>query len=258
MSPSDPQPLFSILPQDFELEDRAPLGSLGVLMLGTDFTLERELPGLLPKGLVAFTNRVLNANPLTLENLRTMAEDVTRAASGIMPGRGVDAMIYACTSGSVAIGVERITTLIRQAWPGIPVTTPLSAAKAAIDTLGGKRISILTPYPDEINHALADWFSDQGFEVLNVTGFGMDDDIDVAMVPTDALIRAAEISCDSQADLLFISCTALRAAEVVEELEARLNKPVLTSNQVLAWHALQLMNITARPKRKDRIFTHKS
>jgi len=47
--------------------------------------------------------------------------------------------------------------------------------------------------------------------------------------------------CDADADALFISCTALRSALVVEELEQKLEKPVVTSNQALVWHSLQLM-----------------
>ena len=46
---------------------------------------------------------------------------------------------------------------------------------------------------------------------------------------------------DPEADLLFISCTALRASLVLDQIEQSLGKPVLSSNQVLAWHSLQLV-----------------
>jgi maleate isomerase len=38
-----------------------------------------------------------------------------------------------------------------------------------------------------------------------------------------------------------VSCTDLRALEVVEALEARLSKPVLTSNQVTMWALLRAL-----------------
>jgi maleate isomerase len=44
---------------------------------------------------------------------------------------------------------------------------------------------------------------------------------------------------DSDMDALFISCTNLRALDAIAPLEARLGKPVLTSNQVLGWHMMQ-------------------
>ena len=36
-----------------------------------------------------------------------------------------------------------------------------------------------------------------------------------------------------------MSCTALRAAEAVEEIERALGKPVVTSNQAMFWQALR-------------------
>jgi maleate isomerase len=42
------------------------------------------------------------------------------------------------------------------------------------------------------------------------------------------------------AEALFISCTALRAAEVVAEIERRIGKPVVSSNLATAWMALRL------------------
>jgi len=49
------------------------------------------------------------------------------------------------------------------------------------------------------------------------------------------------------AEALFISCTALPALSIIERLEKRLNKVVLSSNQVLIWDTLQTIG------KKDRI-----
>ena len=46
-----------------------------------------------------------------------------------------------------------------------------------------------------------------------------------------------------RADLLFISCTALRASLVIDQIEQRIGKPVVSSNQALAWHSLQLAGL---------------
>ena len=47
---------------------------------------------------------------------------------------------------------------------------------------------------------------------------------------------AVETGCDA----VFLSCTNLRTLNVIPEIEARIGKPVLSSNQVLAWHLLRL------------------
>jgi len=48
---------------------------------------------------------------------------------------------------------------------------------------------------------------------------------------------------DDRADVYFASCANIRAIEVIEELETRLGRPVVTSNQLVIWHALRLAGI---------------
>lgn len=230
----------------FQLEDIAPGGRIGVVALATDYNIETDLRHILPGGVDMFTNRVLNQNPLTLENLQAMAKDITRAAGGILPGLGVNVMIYGCTSGTAAIGADEIERLIQVAQPGVPCTNPVAAASAALKALGAKKISMLTPYPKAVNEAVETCFSDLGFEILNIDGFGLEDDIEMTGIPQSAMIEAGQQICDDEADALFISCTALRSAGIVEELEQKLSKPVVTSNQALAWHCLKLLENPAQ------------
>lgn len=199
----------------FQLEDIAPGGRIGLVALATDYNSETDLRRVLPGGVDLFTNRVHNQNPLTLENLQAMARDITRAAGGILPGLGVNVMSYGCTSGTAAI--------------------------AALKTLDAKKISILTRSSNSINHAVEACFTGLGFQIPNIEGFGLEDDIEMIGIPAAAIMEAGQQICHSDADALFFSCTALRSAGIVEKLEQKLAKPVVTSNQALAWHCLKLL-----------------
>ncbi|MEJ2766849.1 Asp/Glu racemase [Photobacterium sp. MCCC 1A19761] len=225
----------------FALEHLAPAGRIGVITLATDFNIEQDLRRLYPETVHMFTSRVRNVNPLTIENLRTMAPGITAAADAILPGTRLDAMIYACTSGTIAIGQANIAARIHQACPGTAVTDPVTAVFAALATLRVKRLSILTPYTDTVNHDVAAYFHQQGYEVTNIAGFGFEDDTAMTFIDPRDIKRAALRICDPNADALFISCTALRATPVIAQIEAALGKPVLSSNQVLAWHSLKLV-----------------
>lgn len=224
------------------LEHLAPAGRIGVISLATDFNIEQDLRRIYPEGIEIFTSRVRNVNPLTIENLRTMAPGISAAADAILPGTDLDVMIYACTSGTVALGIDRIAELIHQSRPGVAVTNPVVAALAAFEQLGAKRISILTPYTEAVNRDVAALFADNGYEVLNIAGFGFEDDTAMTFIAPQDIADAAVAICDPDADLLFISCTALRASVVIEQIESLLGKPVVSSNQALAWHSLQLVN----------------
>jgi len=230
-----------ILNHDITLDTIAPHGRIGLIALATDFNSEQDLRRMYPQGIEIFTNRVLNANPVTIQNLRKMAGDISRAAAGILPGLTLDAMIYGCTSGTVANGAKKIEQLVQKSCPGIPVTNPVSAALAAFAHLGAKRISILTPYTEEVNLEMVAYFADHGIDVINIAGFGYQSDIDMTGIPLREIAHAADKVCDNSADLLFISCTAIRTSLVIESIERTISKPVISSNQALVWHSLKLV-----------------
>ena len=52
---------------------------------------------------------------------------------------------------------------------------------------------------------------------------------------------------DARADAYFLSCTTIRSTPIIAALERDLGKPVVTSNQAMAWHALRTGGV------KDRI-----
>ena len=234
-------PRSRIRPLDGPLETVGPLGRIGLLALATDFASEAELRRMAPPGIELFTNRIANANPVTISNLRAMAPDITRAAAGILPGFRLDALIYGCTTGTAAIGEAEVDRLIRAARPELPVTNPIRAVQAACRVLGIRRVSLLTPYIQDVNETLARDLEGRGLDVLDVTGFGLETDEAMTGVPAEAILEAALEITHPDADALFISCTALRVAGVLERIETRLGRPVVASNQALLWHALRLI-----------------
>jgi maleate isomerase len=48
---------------------------------------------------------------------------------------------------------------------------------------------------------------------------------------------------DPLAEAYFLSCTAIRSAEIIESLERTLERPVLTGNSVAMWGALRASGI---------------
>ena len=62
--------------------------------------------------------------------------------------------------------------------------------------------------------------------------------------------RAAVDDCDG----VFVSCTALRAMETVEHLEAELDKPVVTSNASALWAALRRLKVDGHDVPAGRLY----
>lgn len=221
--------------------DPEPVGKrIGLVLLSTDHTTEREFNHMVPADRVGvYGTRVEYANPTTPENLRKMGPGLAAAAALILPGERLDAIVYACTSGSIAIGDLAIAAAFAAVKPGMPVVTPVTAARDALHALGARRISMLTPYLLDTSRPMAEHFSGLGFDVLNLDCFGFEDDRQMARIRPDSIVEAACKAAQEDADALFISCTALRAAGVAAEIEDRIGKPVVTSNQACVWRALR-------------------
>jgi maleate isomerase len=224
----------------YSLDDGPPEARIGLICLMTDLATERDFHRMLPdEGVMFYTARVRNVNPVTVENLRMMGPHLSEAASQLLPDFRIDAVAYSCTSATVALGYDEVRAQIHAGRPTVPVVTPITAAVAAARSLGMKRLSMLTPYVDSVSEPIRAYLEHNGIEVLNVASFGLESDVDMARIPPDAIHAAALEACHDDADGLFISCTALRAVEVIDALERTLKKPVISSVQCLFWQSLR-------------------
>ncbi len=169
---------------------------------------------------------------------------MTEAARLILPGIPLDVVAYGCTSGAMTIGDDRIAELIHEARPGVACTSPMKATMAALAALGSTRIALLTPYLDEINHAMRDFIEAGGVSVPVMGSFNESNDNKVGRISPRSIRQAAlELGRSELVDAVFVACTALRVVEIAAEIEAELGQPVTSSNHALAWHCLRLAGI---------------
>ena len=219
----------------------AGLCRIGLIALASDHAIEDELRHFLSPAVARVaTTRIPNADRYDATTLAANAAEFEAAAQLILPAGRLHVLAYGCTSGTVAIGEAEVRRRLQRARPGAEVTTPISAAKAGLSALGARRIALLTPYPPGLHGMVADHLRQHGFALSDEKGLGVDTDAGITAIPERALIEASLALQRTDAEAVFLSCTALLTAGVVEILEARLGLPVVTSNQALAWHALRL------------------
>lgn len=208
-----------------ELDARPLEKRVGLVILATDHTTEPDFRRMVASDRIGvYVARIFYANPTTPENLRRMQPALTEGAGLILPGEELDAICYSCTSASVVIGDAEIAAAIGQAKPGVPVVTPPFAAIRGLKTFGAKRISILTPYTVETSRPMAAYFAGHGFDIASFTCLGFDDDREMARIAPASLVALAREATTSDADALFISCTALRAALAARAIEQAIGR----------------------------------
>lgn len=242
---------FQALQQHFEHQSRRDDGHvrIGLVQLATDFTLENEWRQLLGERVELYSTRTPSSPTVTPDGLRSMAQSLTQSSALLVPGMPLDVLAFGCTSGSILIGEQEVSRLINLAHPGIPVTNPWSAVKAALRELNARKIAVLTPYIGEVNFPICLGLQQAGLQVSAFGTFSVLDDELIPRIPEDAIVRAAEqLLQGNKADALFLSCTNLRTLGLLDELERRLGVPVVSSNQAMLWHALQLTNCNHRPQ----------
>ncbi|MGF1553407.1 MAG: ectoine utilization protein EutA [Paracoccaceae bacterium] len=219
---------------------------VGLLLLSSDLTTERDAARVLaPEGIAAHAARVAFDNPTTRESLRRMGARIAEGAALLVPGAALSAVCFSCTSGTVEIGGEAVAAAIRAVRPGVPVVTPPEAALDAFAALGARRVALLTPYTESVTAPMARWFAERGVEIVRARCLGMEDDRAMARVSRAAIAEAAAEADHPAAEALFVSCTALPALGAAAAIEARLGKPVVTSNQASLWRLRALAGAAA-------------
>ncbi len=211
----------------------------GLIALATDMTIEGDAARIMPSSTQVHVTRIAFDNPTTPDTLRQTGPRLRGAAELILPGVPLDGMIFGCTSAAAVLG----DMVMREIGARAPVVTPMSGLLRALETLDVTRIGLLTPYLPETADLVAQYLESHGIEIVSRHAMNHADDRDMARLMPGEIIAGVQMADHSDAEALFLSCTALPALSLIAELEARLGKPVLSSNQVAFWAALDIARI---------------
>ncbi|MEM8697621.1 MAG: aspartate/glutamate racemase family protein [Pseudomonadota bacterium] len=231
---------------------------IGLICLASDATIEREIRLVMasaPPAIGLYQARIANDPVITPQSLAAMGPRLTDTAATLLPGEQFDVIAYGCTSASMVLGPESVRDAIQRAKPETLVTTPATAALAALAALGVERPAVLTPYTPEVNAVVQGFLTGNGLEIAAFASFEEPDDRIVARIAPDSLAEAVRGLARSGADGVFVSCTAIGLMDQIAALEEETGLPVLSSNQALAWHALRLAGSGVVLPALGRLFT---
>ncbi len=248
--------LIENLPYELD-EGIARRASIGLIVLATDYTIEHEWRQVFAEveGAALYKSRIHNDNLITPDSLRAMGPRIAECARVITPDTSLDVVAYGCTSASMAIGEEGVFANIHEARPGVACTTPITAAFAAFEAFGAKRIGVLTPYPADVNRIVADYIRARGYAVPVFGSFNCDRDTVVARIDAQSIENGVrELTRHAGFDAIFVSCTSVRLMDACAGLEQKLGIPLTSSNHAMAWHALRLAGIEDRLQRFGSLY----
>ena len=159
---------------------------------------------------------------------------------------GVDAAVWACTSGSFVFGWDGAAAQVAgvSAAAGVPATSTSFAFADALVALGLQRVAVAATYPADVAQRFVDFLARAGVEVVALSCRGIITAAEVGTLGRDAVLEFVAANDHPAAQAIVVPDTALHTVAWLDELEARVGKPVLTANQVSVWAGLRLAGDT--------------
>ncbi|MDN5750667.1 MAG: maleate cis-trans isomerase, partial [Pseudonocardia sp.] len=175
-----------------------------------------------------------------------------------------DSIVWACTSGSFVFGWDGATAQVEALGKaaGVPASSTSFAFADACAHLGVTRVAVGATYPDDVAERFVAFLARAGVTVVWLSARGIITAAEVGTLPAaDVLEFAAAVMDEAQADhadaqALLLPDTALHTVDLLDALDARVGKPVLTANQVSIWQGLRLAGVHEPRSGLGTLFSH--
>ena len=218
---------------------------IGLLIPSGNSVAEPEIHAMLPAGVVALVTRLAltGSTEPELEAMLGALEPASRLLADARPGL----IGFHCTAVST-FAPERAGSIRApdRDGPGLPACSHRRRHPGGAGTLGVRRLVLVTPYIAPVHAREVAWLGSHGVTVAGGSCLGVNTNGEMARIPPATIAEQARaaIRAAPGAEACFISCTAIRSAGLIAPLEAELGMPVMTSNQVMAWHAARRMGMS--------------
>jgi maleate isomerase len=159
---------------------------------------------------------------------------IIAAAAGALSDAGPDLIVYHCTDSAMREGLDgerRILDIVRQE-TGFEAVTTSALVVEALNALGIRKLVVVSPYQN--NDVIIAYLQSCGFTVVRDVALRLSGHESAAATPERWVDATLDNACD-EADGYFLSCTNTTQIEAIQELEAALGKPVVSSNQAVLW-----------------------
>lgn len=210
----------------------------GILVPSGNSVAEPELRAMQAGGTSLLVTRLSLRGSSKPELMRML--DRLEAASELLADAEVDCIVFHCTA--VSTFAPELAHTIREriaAASGIRCFTTAEAIVQALSHLKASKVSLLTPYIDEVHAREIRFLHDNGFQVVGGANLGIDTNTEMATLSPEAILEWARDKVGAEADACLVSCTAIKSAAVIARLEQVTGRPVVTSNQSMMWHLLR-------------------
>jgi len=207
---------------------------LGVVTPGTNTTLEPDCHALCPAGVTAHTaripiqNRKISGDAAYAEHVKAMRDGIGPTIARVAisaPDQLIMGVALEAFWGGIA-GTEQLQSDLRNL-ADIDVTLGSLATHKALQTLGARRIAVLTPHMPAGDEQVRRWFEEAGYDICGFLGLKCASPAAIAEVTPDEMrVAIADLNSDSTEAIVQVG-TNLQFRRFALAMETALGKPVL-------------------------------
>jgi maleate isomerase len=225
-----------------------PRGKFAVLAPSTNTSVQPEFDAMRPPGVTNHHSR------LVIPNSRVTDDKSFLAMMGNIRGALFPALEAAltCEPDYVVLGMSSETfwdglegsnklkkQLTRVARRGVAMGS--DACRAALRAYGRgiKRLGVITPYMPAGDRQVRRFFTDCGYQIVNLVGLKCSSPVQIAHVSSDTLRDAIHQVNRGRIDAVVQVGTNLAMGQLAAAAELTLDKPVLAINTATYWYALR-------------------
>jgi maleate isomerase len=127
---------------------------------------------------------------------------------------------------------------------GLGVSTGSDSTRMALESIGARRIGVLTPYQPALDAEVARYFDDLGYEMVAMTSLRCTTAVSIADVTGDEILeKIDQLAQGGPVDAFVQAGTNLSSYRVADEVEQRYGKPLIGINVATLVHALRAVGI---------------
>ncbi len=193
---------------------------VGVILPSGNVVAEPQIHAMAPPGVAFYVTRLALRGSSEAE-LRHMMDGVESAAA-LLADAAVDLIVFHCTAVTTFSPESGPAIRARiEAATGIPGVVTSDALAAAFQALGLRRIALLSPYIPDVHQREIAFVQGLDVAVTHDAALGVNTNAEMGRLSPETLAAWVQENRDPQADGYFVSCTAIRTAELIETLRQR-------------------------------------
>jgi len=163
------------------------------------------------------------------------------AQSQLLATANVEVILFCITAASFFMGLDydaRLKQRIETA-SGKPALIAAQTVIDALRVLDVRRIALATPFVPKGTDRGRQFLEANGFDVVAAVGLGYTDNFSIALINPETVRDLVRRTDTDAAEAIVIPGGNMPCLSVVEEMEAELGKPVVTTNQAGIWALLR-------------------